>query len=312
MLQNREGQRVPNVTFPVREGNTWKSSRPTTSSRTRRSWSFASRRFHADLLVDSPAALQRTGARVLPEGVDSIVCVSVNDTFVMNEWAKDQESANITLLPDGNGAFTEGMGMLVDKSDLGFGKRSWRYPCWSRTAWCRRCSSSRKGRRSFEVSDADTMLAYFAPKAARSPTRWSCSPPGCPFCVEAKALLQDKGFDPIEIPLENKVRGRVIGAVSQGHRAAGVHQRLADRRPGRPEGALRPTGIRHAGPGRPGMPRGSAPCVVEPARRIPAARVPARPRPGAAGTVASRARAARRIRPRQDTAQPRHIGSTWI
>ena len=40
------------------------------------------------------------------------------------------------------------------------------------------------------------------------------SKPGCPFCVEAKALLQDKGFDPIEIPLENKVRGRVIGAVS--------------------------------------------------------------------------------------------------
>ncbi|WP_268630752.1 redoxin family protein, partial [Escherichia coli] len=51
-------------------------------------------------------------------GVDSIVCVSVNDTFVMNEWAKDQESANITLLPDGNGEFTAGMGMLVDKSDL--------------------------------------------------------------------------------------------------------------------------------------------------------------------------------------------------
>ena len=61
---------------------------------------------------------------------------------------QDQESANITLLPDGNGAFTEGMGMLVDKSDLGFGKRSWRYSMLVRTAWCRRCSSSRKGRRS--------------------------------------------------------------------------------------------------------------------------------------------------------------------
>ena len=55
------------------------------------------------------------------------MCVSVNDTFVMNEWAKDQESSNIRLLPDGNGEFTAGMGMLVDKTDLGFGKRSWRY-----------------------------------------------------------------------------------------------------------------------------------------------------------------------------------------
>ena len=148
------------------------------------------------------------------EGVDSIVCVSVNDTFVMNEWAKDQESANITLLPDGNGAFTEGMGMLVDKSDLGFGKRSWRYSMLVKDGVVQKMFiEPEKEGDPFEVSDADTMLAYFAPKA-RSPTRWSCSPPGCPFCVEAKALLQDKGFDPIEIPLENKVRGRVIGAVS--------------------------------------------------------------------------------------------------
>ena len=148
------------------------------------------------------------------EGVDSIVCVSVNDTFVMNEWAKDQESANITLLPDGNGAFTEGMGMLVDKSDLGFGKRSWRYPCWSRTAWCRRCSSSRKRKAIPLKCRTPTPCWRTSRPRPRSPTRWSCSPPGCPFCVEAKALLQDKGFDPIEIPLENKVRGRVIGAVS--------------------------------------------------------------------------------------------------
>ncbi len=45
----------------------------------------------------------------------------------MEEWAKTQESNNIFMLPDGNGAFTEQMGMLVDKSDLNFGKRSWRY-----------------------------------------------------------------------------------------------------------------------------------------------------------------------------------------
>ena len=57
-------------------------------------------------------------------GVDDIVCISVNDTFVMNAWAQNQEAQNITLLPDGNGSFTDGMGMLVDKNDLGFGKRS--------------------------------------------------------------------------------------------------------------------------------------------------------------------------------------------
>ena len=66
----------------------------------------------------------------------------------------------------------------------------------------------------FEVSDADTMLAHFAPTAKKPDQVVVFSKPGCPFCVEAKALLEDKGYAPIEIPLENKVRGRVIGAVS--------------------------------------------------------------------------------------------------
>ena len=57
------------------------------------------------------------------QGIDSIVCISVNDPFVMEEWGKDQEAANVTLLPDGNGEFTAGMGMLVDKTDLNFGER---------------------------------------------------------------------------------------------------------------------------------------------------------------------------------------------
>ena len=103
--------------------------------------------------------------------------------------------------------------MLVDKSDLGFGKRSWRYPCWSGRRGAEDVHRAGKEGDPFEVSDADTMLAYFAPKAKPDQVV-VFSKPGCPFCVEAKALLQDKGFDPIEIPLENKVRGRVIGAVS--------------------------------------------------------------------------------------------------
>lgn len=60
-------------------------------------------------------------------GVDEIYCVSVNDSFVMNAWAEDLGIKNVKVLPDGNGEFTEGMGYLVDKSELGFGKRSWRY-----------------------------------------------------------------------------------------------------------------------------------------------------------------------------------------
>jgi len=60
-------------------------------------------------------------------GVDEIYCMSVNDSFVMNKWAKDQDIENVKVIPDGNGEFTRGMGMLIDKSHLGFGLRSWRY-----------------------------------------------------------------------------------------------------------------------------------------------------------------------------------------
>jgi peroxiredoxin len=60
-------------------------------------------------------------------GIDAIYCVSVNDGFVMNAWAKDQNIEKVKLIPDGNGYFTRSMGMLVSKSNLGFGDRSWRY-----------------------------------------------------------------------------------------------------------------------------------------------------------------------------------------
>ena len=60
-------------------------------------------------------------------GVDEVYCISVNDAFVMNAWAKDQMITNVKLIPDGNGEFTNGMGMLVKKFNLGFALRSWRY-----------------------------------------------------------------------------------------------------------------------------------------------------------------------------------------
>jgi peroxiredoxin len=99
------------------------------------------------------------------QGVDAIVCVSVNDAFVMFKWGKEQGNKNIFLLPDGNGEFTRKMGMLVDKSNLGFGMRSWRYSMLVNDGAIEKmfvepdfgdnCPTD-----PFEVSDADTMLAY--------------------------------------------------------------------------------------------------------------------------------------------------------
>ncbi len=60
-------------------------------------------------------------------GVDEVYCISVNDAFVMYQWGKNLGLSNVKLLPDGNGDFTRRMGMLIDKTHLGFGMRSWRY-----------------------------------------------------------------------------------------------------------------------------------------------------------------------------------------
>jgi peroxiredoxin len=98
-------------------------------------------------------------------GVDQIICLSVNDAFVMFQWGKQVGARNVFLLPDGNGEFTRKMGMLVDKSNLGFGMRSWRYSMLVNDGAIEKIFSEPDFGDNcpidpFEVSDADTMLAY--------------------------------------------------------------------------------------------------------------------------------------------------------
>ncbi|MFZ4665168.1 MAG: peroxiredoxin [Prochlorotrichaceae cyanobacterium] len=99
------------------------------------------------------------------QGVDQVICISVNDAFVMYQWGKAQGADKVFLLPDGNGEFSRKMGMLVDKSNLGFGMRSWRYSMvvndgaiekvFAEPGYEDNCPTD-----PFEVSDANTMLAY--------------------------------------------------------------------------------------------------------------------------------------------------------
>ena len=99
------------------------------------------------------------------EGVDEIYCLSVNDAFVMFQWGKSQNAENVFLLPDGNGEFTRKMGMQVEKTNLGFGLRSWRYSMVVNDGEIEKMFVEPGYRDNaeddpFEVSDADTMLAY--------------------------------------------------------------------------------------------------------------------------------------------------------
>lgn len=216
MLGNHEGKRVPQVAFRTRSGNEWNSV--TTDEL-----------FKGKTVVvfSLPGAFTPTCSSThLPRynelapaffanGVDAILCVSVNDAFVMNEWAKDQECQNVTLIPDGNGEFTGGMGMLVDKADLGFGKRSWRYSMLVRDGVVEKMFiEPQKPGDPFEVSDADTMLAYISPNAKKPDQVAILTREGCQFCARAKDLLKGLGYDYVELPLEHKVRSRAVGAIA--------------------------------------------------------------------------------------------------
>jgi glutathione-dependent peroxiredoxin len=216
MFSNREGQRVPQVEFRTRQNGEW---RTVTTDEI----------FKGKTVVvfSLPGAFTPTCSSThLPRynelapafranGVDEIVCVSVNDGFVMSEWAKDQEADRVRLLPDGNGEFTEKMGMLVDKADLGFGKRSWRYSMLVKDGVVEKMFiEPEKPGDPFEVSDADTMLAYINPKAKKPDQVAILTREGCSFCAKAKALLTELGYDYAEIPLDHKIRTRVVGAIA--------------------------------------------------------------------------------------------------
>jgi peroxiredoxin len=104
-------------------------------------------------------------------GVDEVYCLSVNDAFVMKQWADKLGVKKVKVLPDGSGDFTKAMGMLVKKNNLGFGERSWRYSMYAEDGAIKKlfiepghgddCPTD-----PFEVSDADTMLAYLKGSAA--------------------------------------------------------------------------------------------------------------------------------------------------
>jgi glutaredoxin-like protein len=216
MFQDRSGKRVPQVTFRTRRGSEWMDV--TTDEL------FAGKTV---VVFSLPGAFTPTCSsthvprynQLVPAfkaaGVDSVLCVSVNDTFVMNEWQKTQHADAITFVPDGNGDFTAGMGMLVDKNDLGFGKRSWRYSMLVKDGVVQKMfvEPDEPGD-PFKVSDADTMLAYVAPDAPKPLDVTVFSRDGCPFCAKAKEELRNAGIAFEELVLNRDYTELTLRAVA--------------------------------------------------------------------------------------------------
>lgn len=215
-LQSFEGKTVPQVTFKLHENNQWVETN-------------SAELFDNKTVVvfSLPGAFTPTCSSThLPRyeelapvfkanGVDSILCVSVNDGFVMEAWGQDQNVTAVRPIADGNGEFTEGMGMLVDKSAIGFGKRSWRYSMLVKNGVVEKMFIEPDVEGDpFLVSDADTMLNHIAPTAAKPEQVALFTKVGCPFCAKAKEQLKGAGVSYFEMPLADNVRQRLLSAVA--------------------------------------------------------------------------------------------------
>lgn len=212
MFQNREGQRVPEVTFHTRIGGTWKDVSTAQL--------FAGKTV---IVFALPGAFTPTCSSAhVPRyneladtfgahGVDDILCVSVNDAFVMDAWKVDQRAERVTFIPDGNGEFTEKMGMLVGKDQLGFGKRSWRYSMLVRDGVIEKMFIEPDvAGDPFQVSDADTMLRHLGGDAPADVVIFT--KPGCSHCARAKAALAEKKIPYAELPTSPRILRALPGA----------------------------------------------------------------------------------------------------
>lgn len=189
MLQSREGQTVPHVTFPMRIDDAWQK-------------------------VSSDAVFKA-------HGVDSLVCLAVNDPFVMETWKAEQNARGIDFLPDGSGAFSAGMG-----------QRSWRYSMLVKDGifWKMFIEPQEPGD-PFKVLDADTMLHYINPKATAPPRITFFGKRGCQHCARARKMLQakDDRFEEIEIGSHGISYSSLQAVTGHGTTPQGLHRRPTHR-----------------------------------------------------------------------------------
>lgn len=215
-LKDMTGTKIPSVKFNTRVGSDWKEM--TTDDY------FKGKKV---ALFSLPGAFTPTCSSThLPrynelfetfkkEGFDDVICLSVNDSFVMNAWQESLGADKVTMLPDGNGELTEKLGFLVEKNDLTFGKRSWRYSMIVNDGTIEKMFiEEEKPGDPFGVSDADTMLKSVNPNIEIPKSYTIFTRVGCQFCEEAKSTLKNNNIEFDELVLNKDYTIKSLIAVS--------------------------------------------------------------------------------------------------
>jgi len=211
MNPRSENEPVPHVTFRVREGAEWVNRTTDDYFKGKRVVVFAlPGAFTPTCSASHVPRYQELFPQFKAVGIDSILCISVNDTFVMNAWQQDEGADDIVFVPDGNGEFTEQMGMLVGKEDLGFGKRSWRYAMVVNDGIIDKLFIEEEVPGDpYSVSDADTVLDYL--DGTRAPDIVLFTKPGCSHCARAKDALAEAGLGYAELGTSPRILRAIPG-----------------------------------------------------------------------------------------------------
>lgn len=215
-FEDKTGQRVPMVTFKIREDYKWVTKTSDDIFKHKKVVLFA-----------LPGAFTPTCSSVhLPRynelydsfrsyGVDDVVCLSVNDSFVLNEWKKAEKADKITMLPDGNGEFSRALGFLVNKSDLCFGERSWRYSMVVDDGVIEKMFIEPESEGDpYGESSAEKMLKYLNPDAHLPDSVTVFTKHGCIYCARAKEMLQQRKIPYEELTLNDQFTIKTVKAIS--------------------------------------------------------------------------------------------------
>ena len=143
-------------------------------------------------------------------GVDDVICLSVNDPFVMEAWQRSEKAEGVRFIADPYAEFTDAMGMAVDHRDASLGTRSWRYSMLVNDGRIEKMfiEPDEPGD-PFKVSDADTLFKYLRPDRKTFGPVLVLAREGCSFCARAKELLQQRGisFDAVHMGEELTMEG---------------------------------------------------------------------------------------------------------
>ena len=216
MLTSQQGKTIPQLNFRTRKGADWVDLTTDDLFKNKTVVVFSlPGAFTPTCSTSHVPRYNELAATFKANGVDDIICVSVNDGFVMKAWQEEQKADQLRFLPDGNGDLTAALGMLVDKAELGFGKRSWRYSMLVKNAVIEKMFIEPEiPGDPYQVSDADTMLDYINDQAHKPLDIALFTRKDCSYCAQAKTALLEEGLDFEELLLNRDFKGPAIRAVS--------------------------------------------------------------------------------------------------